>query len=810
MAAQTPGKSRNPLWDNEETVVSAFMSGFAGVGRENRLELPQHQPRLPIIRPPEGCEKMKPTDFKDLHYRDLPTPTSIRLLKIYPGPEGCSTESYSDFELFRPPVRCSLVVVDLNDNVAYDALSYTWGDPCTLYLSTQEISPQEAWAARAFNIEVDGKAVSVGSNLYAALLGLRSHVTHQKDPQFSNVPQSSGCFWIDALCINQNNLEEKSSQVMMMSRIYQQARLVFAWLGGGDRLSAQAFHDLVTIVNLCQGNNRDPKELRSLDISSDETYQKLGIPKLNYTSWIGVYLFLNRAWFKRAWIVQEIALAREPWFMCGRQHGNVELVLRSFEILQRSRWFDQLRHLAEPLIQTNRTKGDFSSHTISARSSVKLYRPRKTHILNSSLGSIVRQVRISMGTFDGLSKDESAPKRLGLLRLLDWYRYTESGNARDKVYAFVGLSPEQETNPLMVNYRLTVEEVFVEATRYLLDSLQSLQIFSLKKNTFDAEPMLELPSWVPDFTVQNLSTPINQHASFAASKGLGSVEMLYLPRNKLQLKGIKLDEITSVGVTFKWALIPELSLLLQKVTPPEGQTRFETFWRTLLFDSFEGETPAPKECGSSFLGLLENRVLTRQLGAAFSLRYAEDLIEFRASNATLSDALPEEVREYLNIEQARELLGAMYTASQHMMERCTEADGTIFPPEFVDFEHRRSKSGSKAEDDLIVESFHDELREKMDLAKPAGDIDFLISATAGHGRSLFVTKTGRFGMGPPLFHGGDEVWILAGADVPLILRPSGSSGEEFELVGEAYIHGIMQGEGVPDVQKEGLRRVILV
>ena len=808
MSAQTPGKSRNPLWDNEETAWSALFSELGGVGRENRLELPAHQPRLPIIRPPEGCEKMKPTDFKNLHYRDLPTPTSIRLLKIYPGAEGCSEQSYSDFELFRPPVKCSLVVVDLNDNVAYDALSYTWGDPCTLYLSTREISPQGAWAARAFDIEVDGKAVSVGSNLYAALLGLRSHVTHQKDPKFPNAPQSSGCFWIDALCINQNDLEEKNSQVMMMSRIYQQARLVFAWLGGGDRLSAQAFHDLLTIVSLCQGNKRDPKELRSFDISSDETYQRLGIPKLNYTSWIGVYLFLNRAWFKRAWIVQEIALARDPWFMCGRQLGSVEVVLQSLEILQQSRWFDQLRHLAEPLIRNHRTMADYSSFETSARSSVKLYRPRKTHLLNSSLGSIVREVRISMGTFDGLTKDGSAPKRPRLLRLLDWYRYTESGDARDKVYAFVGLSSEQETRLLMVDYRLTVEEVFVEATRYLLDWSQSLEIFSLKKNTHDAETTLELPSWVPDFTLQNLSVAINQYASFAASKGLGSVEVLHLPGNKLRLRGVKLDEITSVSAAFQWALIPELSLLLQKVTPPEGQTRFETFWRTLLFDSFEWETPAPKECGSSILRLLESSVLTRQLVAACSLRYAKHIAEFRARSETLSDALPD-VRDVLNFKHARELLGAMYTASQHMMERCTEADGTIFPLEFVEFEHRWSKSGSKAEEDLIAEEFCNELLQKRDLAKPADDIDFLISCT-GHGRSLFVTKMGRFGMGPPVIQVGDEVWILAGADVPLILRPYKSSSEEFELVSEAYIHGIMQGEGVANVRGDSLRSIVLV
>lgn len=809
MAPQMPGNSRNPRWDNEET-ISALFSQVGGMKKENHLKLPQRQSRLPIIRPPEGCERMEPRDCKNVDYRDLPTITSIRLLKIHPGLEDNSEESYSDFELFRPPVRCSLVVVDLNDDVVYDALSYTWGDPCTLYLSTQDISSQKAWAARAFDIEVDGKAVSVSSNLYAALLGLRSHLTHQKDPRFPDAPQSSGLFWIDALCINQNDLEEKSIQVMMMSRIYHQARLVFAWLGGGDQLSAQAFHDLATIAQLCQGKKRDPKELRSFDISSDETYQKLGISKLDYTSWIGVFLFLNRAWFKRAWIVQEIALAREPWFMCGRQLGSVEVILGSFEILQQSRWLHQLRKMAEPLIQNFRTETDFSSGLTSAKSSVKFYRPKKTHVLDSTLGSIIREVRISIGTFDGWTKDGSTLKRPSLLQLLEWYRYTESGDARDKVYAFVGLSWEQETRPLMVNYHLGVREVFVDVTRYLLGHLQSLKIFSVKKYPIDAEPTLDLPSWVPDFTVQNSVRLINEHKTFAASKGLRWLNPVYLPGSKLQLRGFKLEKISSIGVAFKWAAIPELSLLLQKVNPPKGQTRFETLWRTILLDIFEETTPASMACGSSFLELLERTVLYRQVFAAFSLRYADYMTGFRDKAQASLDAAPEDFRGLMDFEQAKLLLGATYTAFQRITGRCKETDGIVFPPEFVDFEYRRAESGDKTEDRLVIEEFHDELTKRMNQAKikTKDDVDFQISATAT-GRLLFVTGSGDLGMGPPVLEVGDEVWILTGADVPLILRPSASSGE-YRLVGEAYVHGIMQGEALADVRENDLREVILV
>ncbi|CAO2655431.1 Nn.00g104950.m01.CDS01 [Neocucurbitaria sp. VM-36] len=794
MAAPIRSNSGTASWDTPDAPLLEVLSGLDdSYGVKNHLSLPQLQPSLPIIRPPEGCEKMKPTEFKDLHYQDLPTPTSIRLLKVFRG-----KDSYDDFELFRPPVKCSIIVADLNDNVSYDALSYTWGDPCTLYLNPREISPQEAWAARPFDIEVDGKPVSVGVNLYTALLGLRSYVTHQNDPRFSDSPQSTGYFWIDAMCINQKDLKEKSSQVMMMSRIYKQAHLVFAWLGGGDRLSRQALHDLNTIASLCANNKRDPKELRGFNITEDETYQKLGIPKLDYTSWIGMYLFFNRAWFKRAWIVQEIALAREPWFMCGKQVFNLMMVLMSLETLQRSRWLDQMRSLAEPLIQNYRTEDDYQSNITLAMSSVRLYRPRKTHLLNSNLGVILRDVRISMGTSKGLAKDGSAPKRPELLRLLEFYRFTEAGDPRDTVYAFLGLSSEQEINPLKVDYELKGEEVFVDAARHILDSMGNLKILSQKKITLDAESTLTLPSWVPDFTVQDFTTPINQHALFSASKGLGSVKSFYLPGDRLQLSGVKIDNIRYGGVSFQWAKLEEVSLLLEKVMPLEEQTRFETLWRTLLLDTFEEKTPAPTDCGKLLIEVLEKVILGLQVVATFNLRYAEELLGPGAQPGASS----------AGIEKARERLGVMYTAVRHILEQCTKEDVMILPSEFVEFENQWSKSKSQEEKQLIVEKFHDELSDRLKSVGTGGDIQFLISAQGR--RLLFVTERGFLGMGPQALEVGDEIWVLAGADVPFVLRPSKSSSREFSLVGEAYVHGAMQGEVVADIQEDNIRRVCLV
>lgn len=62
------------------------------------------------------------------------------------------------------------------------------------------------------------------------------------------------------------------------------------------------------------------------------------------------------------------------------------------------------------------------------------------------------------------------------------------------------------------------------------------------------------------------------------------------------------------------------------------------------------------------------------------------------------------------------------------------------------------------------------------------------------GRRLFRTEKGYLGMGTISVEPGDQVWVLKGADIPLILRPAKDG--RYRLLGEAYVHGIMRGEAL--------------
>lgn len=124
-------------------------------------------------------------------YRPL-EPNTIRLLRILP-------DSQPD------DIQCELVHFP-TEGTDYTALFYCWGDP-----------------KPAAHIRVDDQDLSVASNL------LRFLVCHITEAHVR--PDMYTFLWIDAVCIDQKNLEEKSAQVRIMWSIYERAKQVTAWLG---------------------------------------------------------------------------------------------------------------------------------------------------------------------------------------------------------------------------------------------------------------------------------------------------------------------------------------------------------------------------------------------------------------------------------------------------------------------------------------------------------------------------------------------------------------------------------------------------
>lgn len=194
------------------------------------------------------------------HYQPLPRHTespAFRLLSLEPG-RPCD------------PIVCQLHTASIpgslsaEAHIGYDALSYTWGEE----LPAREII-LGAWP------------MLIRENLWYFLRERRHHA-------------ESITLWVDALCIDQSNLNERASQVHLMDQIFQGAQRVLVWLGTADAHSDAAIGMVKDI------STTDPGTMRR----SQAEYH-------NLIAW------WTRPYWTRTWIVQEFLLARDVVFVCG-------------------------------------------------------------------------------------------------------------------------------------------------------------------------------------------------------------------------------------------------------------------------------------------------------------------------------------------------------------------------------------------------------------------------------------------------------------------------------------------------------------
>lgn len=165
----------------------------------------------------------------------------------------------------RPP-RCTVHPFDIALAPQYIALSYTWGPP----------DPSH-------HILIANGTFKVRDNLYNFLCEFRRN---------NSVNKGIAYIYIDQICINQSNIEERNAQVRLMTDIYTRSALVLVWLGNDPRMvrAAQRFAQ-----ELEDQDEETPADNRYLEI------------------------YLSNRYFNRVWIVQEVSLAKEIQALCGSE-----------------------------------------------------------------------------------------------------------------------------------------------------------------------------------------------------------------------------------------------------------------------------------------------------------------------------------------------------------------------------------------------------------------------------------------------------------------------------------------------------------
>jgi len=384
-------------------------------------------------------------------YPALPLPEAgkyTRLLRLSPG-------DFSD------DLHVELKQVLLDGTPNYEALSYVWGS-----------------SANPVSILVGPSrkhTISVTQNLATALQHLRD-------------ANESRTLWVDAVCIDQSDVKERSYQVTLMSDIYRDACQVVVWLGPEDDDSFHAFnvlHDIGSSIDINRSDHSFKLQVAD-DNSSSSKLEDLRNYRFRDEEIHAVNRLLHRPWFERLWIRQEIGLATQALVCCGR-------LTMPWYLFGNAIFFV---FLEGPKLMTE-TLGD---HAASFASRIFL----ADSICNSD-SYCLEGLRGNLA--DALCADP-----------------------RDKIYGILSLlPPNQRTMGIVPDYTRNVALVYQDATLRFIDHM-NLSIL-VQCELQDTPP--HMPTWVPDWSTKLRARPFTggpsdasaHFESIAASKGEGTLSV---------------------------------------------------------------------------------------------------------------------------------------------------------------------------------------------------------------------------------------------------------------------------------------------
>ncbi|KAJ4376470.1 hypothetical protein N0V83_001754 [Neocucurbitaria cava] len=352
-------------------------------------------------------------------YRSLAKPSHFRL--FYLDPEPLDSQCISG----------RLVEYDIDDSLDYECLSYVWGT-----------------GGKNASISIDRDVLHITDSLRSALVHLRK-------------TDDIRIIWIDQICIDQENLAERSQQVPHMKRIYERAQHDLVWLGESTYASTVAFDWFdVTFEAIRPGSKgkfsvtTDLLPVDSPDKHLPTTTQQLALRE--------VFSF-NPVW-QRIWIVQEIILAKEVSLLSG----NRALPLLSLELILKS----ASRQAEERIVQF-------------------------FHIIYRliSIIDLRRQYNASSPEFS-------------LTHLLVRSQHQKATDPRDNIYGLLGLTHNLGIVP---DYEKSVSTVFYETTAFIIKQDKTLEFICFDQSEPQQQERLGLPSWVPDLSTYWRNTREYEH-----------------------------------------------------------------------------------------------------------------------------------------------------------------------------------------------------------------------------------------------------------------------------------------------------------
>jgi hypothetical protein len=311
------------------------------------------------------------------------------------------------------------------------ALSYVWGD-----------------SAAVCDVEINGVAAMIGANLYAALHAI------QKNTNFR-------VLWVDALCINQSDKDEKSWQVQQMAAIYSRARATISWLGPPSADSKLALETLAELDKKTRGLFWSIQEAMEGGPPTRKIKNSVLQIASDSSRWNAIVDICARPYWSRIWIFQEMACARDRYFLCGdylaREINRPIALLLAWQVTHQETRRNSIGPQCLTMLDSVQT---FRFHGNFPHDAPYYIRPGTLH--------------------DILLK----------LTILD------TGEIRDKIYAPLAVATDRDELGIVPDYSKDLDVIFTEAACALLRA----GYLGVLLSAGSQDKTLRLPSWVPDWS----------------------------------------------------------------------------------------------------------------------------------------------------------------------------------------------------------------------------------------------------------------------------------------------------------------------
>jgi hypothetical protein len=620
----------------------------------------------------------------------------IRLLKLGTGVDespiaSLRTATIRNFQLGHsgcPPFR---------------ALSYVWGD-----------------TSARWSLRVDGQDLPV-------LHSLQEFVEFIRDKK----GLGTSWWWIDSICINSKDVDERGSQIQHMGDIYRASKETVIWLGPEEDDSGSAIDFLHHLAKMRHGTSRTNKKEQSAIMAAKFLTEQYA------SKWTALEKFFRRPWWSRVWTLQEFILSKQVIFYCGSS------------------------------ILTRRTlaSGLFATWLCNFTADLPVDKTAWS-------SAWARRRLFQWFQYSG-ERNNGQSGSIPLVAMLSYFTDQNASDDHDRIYSLLGIATDSTKLVPEIKYRESILQTYANFTRRYITEYQDLDIICFGQIFRDES--CQFPSWVPDWrykaypqvvpmmvsqsgptnNIGNLR-PLHLQAATIFYKASGSIrpKIQFGPNHQLLCEGVLLDRITGISACI--SIKPNEGQIAPMIQSTKSTKKIR---EAIDFDV--GFNLLHAICQSLVLGRQDRYLCQPSPSQSFIVDFATFCIN------SLNDR-----------SSVHPLFGEWYAASKALqIGPYTLEELTI---------------GVCAQMPQVPIDLHDTSDWESFLSR-------FCDTTIKMSRRLIVSKKGLVGMAPLQSEKDDLICILYGCSVPVLLRQKGPTNE-YELVGECYVDGYMNGQILVDLE----------